>query len=328
MTRAAGAHVTAFDGPDVDDVDRTLLRLLTEGHTNAEMATKLELTEEAVGVRLAKLLARASASRTAPRRRRSPSRASRDDGGAAAMTLRVRVDRHKCIGAGNCITIAPTAFDWLRGDLGKAEVLEPDSVDDELLREATFACPTGAIVIDEVSDLLPWQLRGKVAPNRRVLKTFMFTDVVGSTNLVEALGDEAWDTLLRWHDTTLREVFTAHEGREISTTGDGFFVSFDSPEAAVAAAIAIQRRLAEHRQKAGFAPQVRIGLHASDAQQVGDNFRGKGVHEASRIAGLATGGQIIASLSTVGESYRSAGVRSELLKGLSEPMEVVTIDWR
>jgi class 3 adenylate cyclase len=244
------------------------------------------------------------------------------------MTLRVRVDRHKCIGAGNCITIAPTAFDWLRGDTGKAEVQDPDSVDDELLREATFACPTGAIVIEEISDLLPWQLRGKVAPNRRVLKTFMFTDVVGSTNLVEALGDEAWDTLLRWHDTTLREVFTAHEGREISTTGDGFFVSFDSPEAAVAAAIAIQRRLAEHRQKQGFAPQVRIGLHASDAQQVGDNYRGKGVHEASRIAGLATGGQIIASLSTVGESYRSAGVRSELLKGLSEPIEVVTVDWR
>jgi class 3 adenylate cyclase len=244
------------------------------------------------------------------------------------MTLRVRVDRHKCIGAGNCITIAPTAFDWLRGDLGKAEVLDPDSVDDELLREATFACPTGAIVIDEVSELLPWQLRGKAAPNRRVLKTFMFTDVVGSTNLVEALGDEAWDTLLRWHDTTLREVFTAHEGREISTTGDGFFVSFDSPEQAVAAAVAIQRRLAEHRQKQGFAPQVRIGLHASDAQQVGTNYRGKGVHEASRIAGLATAGQIIASLSTVGESYRSSGVRSELLKGLSEPMEVVTIDWR
>jgi class 3 adenylate cyclase len=244
------------------------------------------------------------------------------------MTLRVRVDRHKCIGAGNCITIAPTAFDWLRGDLGKAEVLDTESVDDELLREAVFACPTGAIVIDEVSDLLPWQLRGKTAPNRRVLKTFMFTDVVGSTALVEALGDEAWDTLLRWHDTTLREVFTAHDGREISTTGDGFFVSFDSPEAAVAAAIAIQRRLQEHRQKAGFAPQVRIGLHASDAQQVGTNFRGKGVHEASRIAGLATGGQIIASLSTVGESYRAAGVRSELLKGLSEPMEVVTIDWR
>jgi class 3 adenylate cyclase len=244
------------------------------------------------------------------------------------MTLRVRVDRHKCIGAGNCISLAPTVFDWLKGDAGKAEVLDPESVDDDLLREAAFACPTWAIVIDDVEDLLPWQLRGRAAPQRRVLKTFMFTDVVGSTNLVEALGDEAWDTLLRWHDATLREVFTAHEGREISTTGDGFFVGFDSPEAAVAAAIAIQRRLADHRQKQGFAPQVRIGLHASDAQMVGANFRGKGVHEASRIAGLANGGEIIASLSTVGESYRSSGVRSELLKGLSEPMEVVTIDWR
>lgn len=244
------------------------------------------------------------------------------------MTLRVRVDRHKCIGAGNCITLAPTAFDWLPGDFGKAAVLDPESVDDELLREAAFACPTGAVVVEEVTDLLPWQLRGKAVPTRRVLKTFMFTDVVGSTNLVEALGDEAWDTLLRWHDATLREIFTAHQGHEISTTGDGFFVSFDSPEQAVAAAIATQRRLAEHRQKAGFAPQVRIGLHASDAQQVGENFRGKGVHEASRIAGLAAASQIVASLSTVGEGYRAAGVRSELLKGLSEPIEVVVVDWR
>ena len=244
------------------------------------------------------------------------------------MTVRVGVDRHKCIGAGNCITLAPTAFDWLRGDFGKADVVDPESVDDDLLRAAAFACPTAAIYVEEVTDLLPWQLRGKAEPNRRVLKTFMFTDVVGSTNLVEALGDEAWDTLLRWHDATLREVFTSHEGREISTTGDGFFVSFESPEQAVAAAIAIQRRLAEHRQKQGFAPQVRIGLHASDARQVGANFRGKGVHEASRIAGLATGGQIVASLSTVGESYRSSEVRSEVLKGLSEPIEVVIVDWR
>ena len=244
------------------------------------------------------------------------------------MTLRVRVDRHKCIGAGNCITIAPTSFDWLRGDLGKAEVLDPESVEDELLREAAFACPTGAIVVEEVTDLLPWQLRGKAEPTRRVMKTFMFTDIVGSTNLVEALGDEAWDTLLRWHDATLREVFTTHEGREISTTGDGFFVGFDSPEQAVAAAIAIQRRLAEHRQKAGFAPQVRIGLHASDAQQVGKDYRGKGVHEASRIAGVAKAGEILASRVTVGDTFRTSEARSELLKGLSEPIEVVAVDWR
>jgi class 3 adenylate cyclase len=243
------------------------------------------------------------------------------------MALVVRVDRHKCIGAGNCITIAPTAFDWLKGDFGKADVVDVDSVDDAVLREASFACPTAAIVIEEVTELLPWQLRGKAEPRRRELKTFMFTDVVGSTNLVEVLGDEAWDTLLRWHDTTLREVFTAHQGKEISTTGDGFFVSFDSPEQAVAAAIAIQRRLQEHRQTAGFAPPVRIGLHAADANVVGENYRGKGVHEASRIAGLAKGGEIVASVATVGDAFPTSASRSQELKGFTAPVDVVTVDW-
>ena len=244
------------------------------------------------------------------------------------MAVRVGIDRHKCIGAGNCITLAPTAFDWLKGDFSKADVVDPESVEDDLVREAAFACPTAAIWLEEVAELLPWQLRGKVEPARRVLKTFMFTDVVGSTNLVEVLGDEAWDTLLRWHDSTLRQVFTAHQGKEISTTGDGFFVGFDSPEQAVAAAVAIQRKLQEHRQQNGFAPQVRIGLHATDAKQVGENYRGKGVHEASRIAGVAKGGEIVASAVTVGDGFRTSEPRSEILRGLTEPVEVVTVDWR
>lgn len=244
------------------------------------------------------------------------------------MAIRARVDRHKCIGAGNCITIAPTAFDWLRGDYGKADVLDLDSVEEEVLREAATACPTAAVVIEEVAALLPWQLRGKAGPTRRVLKTFMFTDIVGSTSLVEALGDEAWDTLLRWHDSTLREIIAAHHGEEVSTTGDGFFVGFDSPDDAVEAAVAIQRRLAEQRTKHGFAPRVRIGLHASDAHQVGGNFRGKGVHEAARIAALAAGDEIVASVATVGDRQPTGERRAVNLKGLSEAIEVVGINWR
>ena len=244
------------------------------------------------------------------------------------MAIRARIDRHKCVGAGNCITLAPTAFDWLAGDYGKSDVVGADSIDEELLRAAAFACPTAAVVLEDISELLPWQLRGKSGPTRRVMKTFMFTDIVGSTNLVEALGDEAWEAILRWHNTALREVFAAHDGEEISTTGDGFFVSFDSPDLAVASAIAIQRRLAEHRSTQGFAPQVRIGLHASDATRVGGDFHGKGVHEASRIAALGGAGEIVASVGTVGESHRTSGLRSAELKGLSEPIEVVNVDWR
>jgi class 3 adenylate cyclase len=243
--------------------------------------------------------------------------------------LRARVDRHKCIGAGNCITLAPTAFDWMEGDLAKAEVLPTGSVEEELLREAALSCPTQAIEIEEVEELLPWQLRGKTGPPRRVVKTFMFTDIVRSTNLVEALGDEAWEALLRWHDQALREQFAAQQGEEVTATGDGFFVGFDSPEAAIACAVAIQRRLADHRRQHGFAPQVRIGIHASDATQVAGNFRGKGVHEAARIAALAEGSEIVASKETAaGSRFSSSEPREVILKGISEAIDVVSIEWR
>ena len=127
--------------------------------------------------------------------------------------IHVRVDRTRCIGAGNCITMAPTAFDWLKGEYLKAEVLDTSSVDDEVLRIAVLSCPTQAIVIEETEELLPWQLRETRGPaSRRVARTFMFTDIVKSTNLVEALGDEAWEALLSWHDQTLRSAFASMGG--------------------------------------------------------------------------------------------------------------------
>ena len=242
--------------------------------------------------------------------------------------LRARVDRHRCVGAGTCITIAPTAFDWHEGDFAKAGVIDPSSVEEEILREAALACPTAAIVVESVEELLPWQLRGKEAP-RRVEKTFMFTDIEKSTNLVEALGDEAWQGLLRWHDETLRSMFAEHKGDEVVSTGDGFFVGFDSPDEALACAVAIQRRLDEHRRLHGFAPKVRIGVHATGATQLGRNFSGKGVHEASRIAGLAEGSEIISSKDTAaGSRFPVSEPRTVQLRGTSEPIDVVTVEWR
>ncbi|HWL91103.1 MAG TPA: ferredoxin [Actinomycetota bacterium] len=242
--------------------------------------------------------------------------------------LRARVDRPRCIGAGNCITIAPTAFDWHRGDFAKAAVVDAASVDEEKLREAALACPTQAIVIEEIAELLPWQLRGR-SPTQRVQRTFMFTDIAGSTTLLEAMGDEAWQSLLSWHDKTLRTLFGANRGEEVVATGDGFFVAFESPDDALACAVAIQRDLAAHRSSAAFAPQVRIGVHASDATRVGRNFTGKGVHEAARIGGLAEGGQIIASAGTAaGGQFPTLDPRTVTVKGISDPIEVVTVDWR
>ncbi|MEE8518653.1 MAG: adenylate/guanylate cyclase domain-containing protein [Dehalococcoidia bacterium] len=242
--------------------------------------------------------------------------------------LNIRVDRHRCLGAGNCITLTPTAFDWLPGNFGKAELIDPSSIDEELLRESAMSCPTQAIIIEELQELLPWQMREvQVADSQHVVKTFMFTDIEKSTNLVEVIGDQAWESLLRWHDQTLRSVFAAFHGEEAATTGDGFFVGFETPESAIACAIAIQRKLAEHRQEHGFAPQVRIGLHASDATMKAGNFSGKGVHEAARIASLANGGEIFASKATVGSDVAVSNEQTVTLKGITEPMTIVTVNW-
>lgn len=165
----------------------------------------------------------------------------------------------------------------------------------------------------------------------RVERAFMFTDIVRSTNLVEAIGDEAWTNLVRWHDQTLRTCFERNRGEEVQHAGDGFFVAFESAERALVCAIEIQKKLAEHRRAAGFAPQVRIGVHVAEAARHGDDYLGKGVHEAARIGALAGGEEIVASAATVeaaGRGFTATDARTVPLKGIAEPIEIVSVDWR
>jgi class 3 adenylate cyclase len=165
---------------------------------------------------------------------------------------------------------------------------------------------------------------------RTTRKTFLFTDMVGSTALAETLGDQAWEHLLRWHDDALQELFVRHGGEVVNRTGDGFFVAFEEPRPAVDCSVAIQRALAEHRRTHGFAPPVRIGLHASDANRRGGDYSGSGVHVAARIAALAEGGQILVSAQTAaaaGASYAHSEPRTVTLKGISEQVAVISIDW-
>jgi class 3 adenylate cyclase len=164
-----------------------------------------------------------------------------------------------------------------------------------------------------------------------VTRTFLFTDIVGSTSLVEAVGDDAWDDLRRWHDGALRAAFAAHGGEEVDHAGDGFFVAFPDAGPALECAVAIQRLLAEHRKTHGFAPRVRIGLHADRATRRGTEYGGRGVHQAARVGALAEGEEILATEATLtaadGE-WRASEPREVSLKGISEPVTVVTVDWR
>jgi class 3 adenylate cyclase len=166
--------------------------------------------------------------------------------------------------------------------------------------------------------------------SRRVTRAFVFTDIVGSTALVEALGDDAWADLRRWHDRALRAEFAAHSGQEVDHAGDGFFVAFASAAGALRCAQAIQRKLQEHRRNQGFAPQVRIGIHADDVGATNDGYIGSGVHTAARIGAEAQGGEILVSRKAAeasGDDLDLGKPRTVTLKGLTEPVELLPLAW-
>jgi class 3 adenylate cyclase len=158
-------------------------------------------------------------------------------------------------------------------------------------------------------------------------KTLFFSDIVGSTQLVEAIGDDAWTDVIAWLDGAMRESFTLHRGEEVDHAGDGFFVAFPDSASAIECAISIQRRLADHRRQYGFAPRVRMGVHATSASLAGGRYRGRGVHEASRIAALAGPDEIVASRATVPAGVGVSEPWNVTVKGISTAIEVVKVDW-
>jgi len=161
-------------------------------------------------------------------------------------------------------------------------------------------------------------------------RTFVFTDIVGSTKLLETLGDEKWRKLLGRHNELLRDHIVEHGGEVVQQTGDGFFAAFDNPKSALEAAIAIQRALDAEI----FAPDVRIGAHTGGAIANDSEFNqygGEAVHLAARIGGAAGAAEILVSRETLDgaeTSFRLSEPRAEVFKGFEQPVDVVSVDWR
>jgi len=127
--------------------------------------------------------------------------------------------------------------------------------------------------------------------------TFVFTDIEGSTRLLQQLGD-AFADVARDHRRIVRETFGARGGTEIDTQGDSFFFSFPRAREAVAAAIDAQRALRDHEWTDGAEVRVRMGLHTGEPQVGDEGYLGLDVVRAARISAAGHGGQILVSETT------------------------------
>ena len=156
--------------------------------------------------------------------------------------------------------------------------------------------------------------------------TFLFSDIEGSTGLVQNLDVTAYRQMIEQHHRLIRSAMAAHDGAERGTQGDGFLVVFADAQSAVTAAVTAQRSLAEATWPAGVRVRVRMGLHSGTGIPGGDDYIGVDINRAARIAAAAHGGQVLVSDTTraltertlpLGVAIRDVGAHH--LKGLELP---------
>jgi class 3 adenylate cyclase len=224
-----------------------------------------------------------------------------------------------------CEVDAPYEAVQARVLLARALAADGDDAGARLeIKAATRMAAEAGVAVD--LDIAP----RRPEPALRSVRTFLFSDIVESTRLAEAMGDAAWEQLLRWHDRTLRAEFDRWRGEEVKHGGDGFFAVFGQPDDGIGCAVAIQHALARHRAEHGFAPTIRIGLHAGEASARDDDYFGSAVTRAARISAAAGPGEVLVSADVLAGCERAvavAGERTLELKGIAEPVVALLIDW-
>ncbi|MCB9485748.1 MAG: adenylate/guanylate cyclase domain-containing protein [Thermoflexaceae bacterium] len=160
-------------------------------------------------------------------------------------------------------------------------------------------------------------------------RTLLFTDLEGHTAMMSRLGDAKGREVLREHERITREALAAHGGQEIKTMGDGFMASFGSAQRALDCAVALQRAVAGGI--GGEALRIRAGINAGEPIAEDDDLFGSSVIAAARIAGKASGGQVLVSdvvrqlVAGKGFLFSDAGLQE--LKGLDEPVRLWELRW-
>lgn len=155
----------------------------------------------------------------------------------------------------------------------------------------------GATVRNSVEDLAGWARverpdLARMAADGNVV--IAFSDIEGSTELNEELGDRGWVKLLERHNRLIYQHVAGHGGHVVKTQGDGFMIAFPDPVEAVRCGIAVQRALQSDPERWDQI-RVRIGLHVGESVRRGDDLFGRNVAMAARVAGQAGGGEILVS---------------------------------
>jgi len=181
-----------------------------------------------------------------------------------------------------------------------------------------FAAGETEPMLAEIEELVTGQRTGATA--ERVLATVLFTDIVDSTTRAAKLGDDAWRNLLERHNQVMRSELGKYRGREISTSGDGFLVTFDGPARAIGAA----RAMCHAARALGL--EIRAGLHTGEVERVGDDVAGLAVHIGARVSSLAGAGEVLVSR-TVKDLVAGSRIRFEdrglhALKGVPDEWQL------
>ena len=228
----------------------------------------------------------------------------------AVEKLSAALDTYRRIGAGQ-IWIERVLADQMR-----AQGIDPSSIE-------TSIDAVASAVASERPDLAR-----HASPDGTV--AIVFSDIEGSTQMAERLGDERWLGVVRRHNEIVRARLAAHRGTEVKALGDGFMLAFQTPADAVSCAVDIQRAFAEHN---AAHPEerirVRVGVHAGQAIKEGEDFYGKTVILAARIAAEAQGGEILVSAAarmSTGGITTDEGREAEL-KGLSGRHDLFRVAW-
>jgi class 3 adenylate cyclase len=163
-------------------------------------------------------------------------------------------------------------------------------------------------------------------------RIILFTDLEGSTAMVQRLGDDGAMELLRRHDAIVRDALVRHGGIEVKHTGDGIMASFASVRAGLAAAVDIQRAFAVHAEAHPEAPmRVRIGMSAGEPVAEGADLFGAAVQLAARLCNHAEPGGIVVSAVvrdlSIGKGFAFGPRLCAELKGFPEPIDICELKW-